>query len=128
MKRLSFVLCAFAAISIQYCAMSAEDDGKHKLVHVVCLKLKDDATPQQIKKLEQDFRALKGKIPEIVSYSGGANISPARSKGLNHCSVLTFKSKKDLETYDAHEAHKSLVASMKDLVVDVCVLDFWEPE
>jgi hypothetical protein len=97
-------------------------------VHVVCLKLKDDATPEQIKKLQQDFRDLKGKIPEIVSYSGGANISPERSKGLNHCSVLTFKSKKDLETYNVSEAHKALVASMKDLVVDVCVLDFWEPE
>lgn len=127
--RRSMVLGAVLALCVQWTAGAAEEAaGKQKLVHVVCLKLKDGAAPEQVKKLEQDFRALKAQIPQIVSYAGGANFNLERSKGLNHCSVLTFKSKEDLEVYAKHAAHVALVASMKDLVVDVCVLDFWEPE
>jgi hypothetical protein len=124
----SLGLCSFvvlAALSFN-CSVHAADAGK-KLVHVVCLKFADNVTPEQIKKIEADFRALKAKIPQIQEYAGGANISTERAKGFQHCSVVAFKSKEDLETYIKHPDHAAFAASLKDVVADVFVMDFWDP-
>ena len=57
--------------------------------------------------MEDAFRALKGKIPEIISYEWGTNVSPEKhDKGFTHGFILTFKSDKDRDTYLVHPAHK----------------------
>ena len=67
MKTLSFLLIIGFIVTV--CALAADAPAKNgKLRHVVAFKFKDTATKQQIKEVEDAFRALKGKIPEIVSY------------------------------------------------------------
>ena len=47
-----------------------------KLQHVVAFKFKEDATNEQIRKVEKAFVALKDKIPEIADLEWGTNNSP----------------------------------------------------
>ena len=66
MKTLSFLLIiGFIVTAYALAADAPAKDGE--LRHVVAFKFKDTATKQQIKEVEDGFRALKGKIPEIVS-------------------------------------------------------------
>jgi len=46
-----------------------------KLQHVVSFKFKPTASADDIKKVEAAFRDLKTKIPEIVTYEWGTNVS-----------------------------------------------------
>jgi stress responsive alpha/beta barrel protein len=101
--------------------------GKTKLVHVVSFKFKDGTAPEKIAALEDAFRALKTQIPEVQSYEGGKNVSKeGKDKGFQHCSVLSFKSAQDLDTYIHSAAHQAFVKMLHDIVDDVFVVDFWE--
>jgi hypothetical protein len=44
--------------------------------HVVHFKFKKEATPEQVKKITEEFAALKGKISEVESLEWGTNSSP----------------------------------------------------
>jgi hypothetical protein len=128
MKSFAMLSCVLTIVLNFNASLHAADGeaGKKKLVHVVCLKFADTVTPEQIKKIETDFRALKAKIPQIIEYAGGANFGTERAKGFAHCSVVAFKSKEDLDTYVKHPDHAAFAASLKDLVADVFVMDFWD--
>lgn len=92
--------------------------------HVVHFKFKKEATPEQIKKVEVEFAALKGKISEVQTLEWGTDISPeGLGDGFTHCWVLTFKDAKARDAYLVHPAHKAFVdvaipAIEKPLVVD----------
>lgn len=100
-----------------------------KLRHVVAFKFKDTATKEKIKEVEDAFRALKGKIPEIVSYEWGTNNSPEKlDKGFTHGFILTFRSEKDRDAYLVHPDHKKFGELVGGLLADVFVIDFWAKE
>lgn len=103
--------------------------GAKKLEHVVALKFKADATPEQIKKVETEFRALKKKISQVVALEWGTDVSPEKkAKGFTHCFILSFASESDRDTYVAHAAHKAFVEILKPVLDDVFVIDFWAQE
>src|SRR4051812_35383298 len=59
------------------------------LRHVVAFKFKSTATQEQIKQIENAFRDLKKKIPQINSYEWGLNNSPEKhNKGMTHGFIL----------------------------------------
>jgi len=96
-----------------------------KVHHVVCLKFKSTATPQDIKKIEEAFSALQDKIPGIEALKWGTNVSKEqRNKGFTHCFVLTFKTEKDRDTYLEHPEHKAFGTLVAPVVDDVFVIDF----
>jgi len=96
------------------------------LRHVVMFKFKDDATAEDVKKVEDAFSALPAQIPEIRDYEWGLNNSPENlNKGLTHCFLVTFHSEEDREIYLPHPAHKEFVEILGPHLDDVCVLDFW---
>jgi hypothetical protein len=100
-----------------------------KLRHVVAFKFKDTATKEKIKEVEDAFRALKGKIPQIVSYEWGTNISPEKlDKGFTHGFILTFKNEKDRDAYLVHPDHKKFGELVGGVLTDVFVIDFWAKE
>ena len=100
-----------------------------KLQHVVSFKFKGTATPQEIKKVEDAFRALKGKIPQISSFEWGTNVSKENhDKGFTHCFIVTFKSEQDRDTYAAHPDHKAFAKDLGPILEDVFVIDFWAKE
>jgi hypothetical protein len=99
---------------------------KSKLRHVVALKFKEGTTPEQIKKVEEAFKALKKKIPQIAALEWGTNNSPEKhDKGFTHCFILTFNSEADRQAYLPHPDHKAFGSVLGPVMADVFVLDYW---
>ena len=109
----------------------AENDtgSKRTLYHVVSLKFKSSATPEQIKAVEIAFAGLKEKIPGITSLQWGTNVSPEKhDKGFTHCFVLTFATEKDRDAYLPHPEHKAFGKVLGPVLADVFVIDFWSQD
>jgi hypothetical protein len=99
------------------------------LRHVVCFKFKPDATPEQIKKVETEFVALKTKIPQISALEWGTNNSPEKlADGFTHCFIVTFNSEADRAAYLPHPEHKKFVDILKPILEKPFVIDFWTKE
>ena len=94
--------------------------------HVVLFKFKDDATPAEVKKVEEAFRKLPSEIKEIKAFEWGTNNSPEKlNNGFTHCFFVSFRSEKDREVYLPHPAHKAFVEILKPVLDKVLVLDYW---
>ena len=95
------------------------------LRHVVIFKFKDSATPAQVKKVEQAFSALPSKIPTIIGYEWGTNVSPENlAQGYTHCFLVTFKNAADRDAYLPHPAHKEFGKVLGPYLDKVLVIDF----
>ena len=93
--------------------------------HVVLFKFKDSATPDQIHAIENAFRELPRKIPGILAYEWGTNISPEnKSEGFTHCFFLTFKDEAARDAYLPHPAHKDFGALLRPHLEKVLVIDY----
>ena len=100
-----------------------------KLQHVVAFKFKDTASKDDVKKVEEAFRALKTKIPQVQKLAWGLNNSPeGLNKGCTHGWILTFNSEEDRNAYLVHPDHKEFGTLVKPLIADVFVLDFWSKD
>jgi hypothetical protein len=105
---------------------AAQQTLGHRLQHVVAFKFLEDATPAQIREIEEAFAALKQKIPEIHHFEWGTNVSPeGLDKGFTHCFILTFQTEKDRDIYLEHPRHKEFVKLVGPVVADAFVIDFW---
>ncbi len=126
MKPLIFSLCIVAMTSLALSAVAAQAPATLGNVnHVVAFKFKPTATAAQIKEVEVAFRALKIKVPQIVSLEWGTNTSPEKlNKGFTHGWVLTFKTDKDRDAYLVHPDHQAFGKLVGPLLDDVFVIDF----
>lgn len=80
---------------------------KTPVKHIVVFKYKSDATPEQIKEVTEAFKALKNKIPGIISFEYGVNNSPEKlNKGFTHIYLLTFEDAAARDAYLPHPEHK----------------------
>ncbi len=99
------------------------------LRHVVCFKFKPEATPEQIKKVETEFVALKSRIPQIAALEWGTDNSPEKlADGFTHCFIVTFKTEADRDAYLPHPEHKKFVEILKPILEKPFVIDFWTKE
>ena len=128
MKTLAF-LCALAVV-ISLSAFAAEKPTKStKLLHVVSIKFKSQATKQQIAEVVDAFRELKKKIHGIEHLEWGTNVSPEKhDKGFTHGFILTFNSEKARDAYLVHPEHKAFGKLLGPILEDVFVLDYWAQE
>ena len=102
---------------------SAADTGVYR--HVVLFKFKDSATPDQVKAVEDAFRALPTKITTITGYEWGTNVSPeGKDDGFTHCFFVTFKDKAGLEVYLPHPDHKAFGTLLRPILDKVLVVDY----
>ena len=95
--------------------------------HVVVFKYKKTATEDQIRRVTDAFRGLKEKIPGIVSFEQGANISTEKKdQGFSHVYLLTFDDVTARDAYLPHPEHKKFGDLLGKLGVleDVFVVDF----
>jgi hypothetical protein len=93
--------------------------------HVVLFKFKDTATPEQIKSVEDAFRALPAKIPAILDLEWGTNMSPEKlDRGFTHCFFLTFKTVADRDAYLPHPDHKAFGEALRPILDKVLVVDY----
>lgn len=96
------------------------------LRHVVLFKFKDSSQPEDIRKVEDAFKALAGKLNVIRDFEWGTNTSPENlNQGLTHCFLLTFSSDKDRDTYLTHPDHKAFGEVLKPHLDKVTVIDYW---
>jgi hypothetical protein len=106
-------------------AMITSAGAAEKLQHVVCFKFKSTASADEIKKVEEAFQALKGKIPLIVALEWGTNVSKEKKdKGFTHCFLLTFKNEQDRDAYVVHPDHKAFGKIVGPVLDDVFVIDY----
>ena len=124
-----FTLCVAIITGLGMLALAAEktaEPKRGKLRHVVAFKFKQDTTKAQIKQVEDAFRDLRKRIPEIAEFEWGINSSPeGKNKGCTHGFILTFGSEKDRDAYLPHPAHKEFGKLVGPLLDDVFVIDFW---
>ncbi len=106
-------------------APAAKDPNLGKVRHVVLFKFKDGTAPEQIKTIEDAFRALPSKIPQIVGYEWGTNNSPeGKSDGFTHCFFLTFNTTQDRDVYLPHPDHKAFGKVLRPHLDKVLVIDY----
>lgn len=96
------------------------------LQHAVFFKFKDDAAAEDVRRIEQAFADLPGKIDTIKAFEWGTNNSPeTHDAGFTHCFLVTFDSEEGRETYLPHPDHKAFVDVLMPVLDKVRVLDFW---
>ena len=131
MKKLFVLGLVIGLVGVAAWAMSVSAEPPKKnphvgqLRHVVLFRFKKDAKPEDIKKVEDAFRELTVKVPGVLRYEWGTNVSPEPlSDGFTHCFVLTFKNGKDRDAYLIHPVHKAFGKMLGPYLDKVMVVDF----
>lgn len=123
MKRI--IVFALTIIAMTTIVTAQNNPGK-LLRHIVLFKFKDGTAAADIKKVEDNFRALPSKIKEIKSLEWGINNSPeSLNQGFTHCFFVTFSTEKDRAVYLPHPAHKAFGEVLHPYLDKVLVLDYW---
>jgi Stress responsive A/B Barrel Domain len=127
MKKISLYLCLVTTIILMSSSFTQAQKKSGKVLrHVVLFKFQDSAKPEDVKKVEDAFIALKGKIKLIKDFEWGTNTSPeGLNQGLTHCFLATFASDKDRDDYLVHPDHKAFVEVLKPHLDKVTVIDYW---
>lgn len=126
MKRNLLLLTLSFIILFGACVSTETRLDKKVLRHVVLFKFTDTSTPEDVKKVEDAFGGLAGKISQIKDYEWGTNSSPENlNQGLTHCFFVTFHSDKDRDDYLVHPDHQAFVEVLKPHLDKVTVIDYW---
>jgi len=128
MKKPALYILLFSILFMTGTVIQAQNKKASPKVlrHVVLFKFKDESKPEDIKKVEEAFIALKGKIKLIKDFEWGLNSSPeGLNQGLTHCFLATFSSDKDRDDYLVHPDHKAFVEVLKPHLDKVTVIDYW---
>lgn len=128
MKKIVLLTCIlFASVASLMAQPASPEKAKAILRHVVLFKFKDQSTESDVKKIEQAFRELPGKISLIKAFEFGVNNSPEKlNQGLTHCFLLSFHSEKDRDAYLVHPAHKAFTDIAGPHIDKVTVVDYWQ--
>ncbi|MBN2113757.1 MAG: Dabb family protein [Acidimicrobiia bacterium] len=96
------------------------------LRHVVLYRWKPETDPERIREIEDAFRALPGKIPQIAGFEWGRDVSvQGLNQGITHCFVVTFASEADRDVYATHPDHLAYIAFSRPHVDTILVLDYF---
>ena len=128
MKQFLFLLLAVgtALILTATTAVAAKKKSGGKLRHVVAFRFKEGTKPEDIRKIEDAFGALKTKIPQVDKYEWGQNISPEKhDRGCTHVFQMTFRSEKDRDEYLVHPDHKAFGQLLGPVLAEAFVVDYW---
>jgi len=123
MKKVLFTLTLLFCMAL----ITPTSQAQSKVLrHVVLFKFKDTSSAADVKKVEDAFVALKGKIQLIKDFEWGTNNSPENlNQGLTHCFLASFASEKDRDDYLVHPDHKAFVEVLKPHLDKVTVIDYW---
>ncbi len=96
------------------------------LRHVVLFKFKDEATDAQVGKIVDAFGELPSKIPSIVEYQWGTDVSiEGKANGFTHCFLVCFADDAGRAEYLPHPDHLAFVELLKPSLDKVTVVDFY---
>lgn len=107
--------------------MSAFQQQKQPVRHIVVFKYKKSASADQIAQVTRAFRELKTRIPGITAFEDGVNNSPeGKNLGFTHVYQLTFESVAARDAYLPHPEHRNFGALLGKLAIleDAFVVDY----
>ena len=122
----SLAVLAFSLASVAAAAdKPATTPQLGKLRHVVLFKFKEGTAAEDVKKIEDAFRALPKKIPQVVAFEWGTDCNvEGLSQDFTHCFLVTFNDATARAIYLPHPAHKAFVAVLKPHLDKVLVIDY----
>ena len=95
--------------------------------HVVMFRWKDGVDDAHVEATARALSALPGLIPQIVTYSYGADLGTAPNT-LDFAVTAQFASVEDYVAYRDHPDHQAFVATyVAPAVDDRCAVQFTEP-
>jgi len=95
------------------------------LRHVVIFQWKPETPEATIRAIEETFSALPGKIPQIIGYEWGRDISvQGFDRDYTHVFVVTVASEADRDIYLPHPDHMDFIALSRPNVEKILVLDY----
>ena len=96
------------------------------LRHVVLFAFKEGTSEADVKAIEDAFRALPKKIPQIKGFEWGTDVSVENlAQGYTHCFFVTFDSEEGRAAYLPHPDHKAFGAVLGPHLEKVLVIDYW---
>ena len=96
------------------------------LRHVVLFRWKPETPAAKTREIEDAFRALPGKIPQIAGFEWGHDVSVGGfSQGYTHCFVVSFHSAADRDVYVPHPDHAAFIALSRPHVDGLLVIDYF---
>lgn len=99
---------------------------KKVLRHVVLFAFKEGTSPEQVKAIEDAFKALPSKIDTIADFEYGTDISPeGKAQGFTHCFLVSFRDEASRDAYLPHAAHQDFVKVLRPHLDKVLVVDYW---
>lgn len=127
MKNFKVTLLVALLVGVSsFLILSPGNSKTGKLRHVVAFKFKPEVTTEQMQRITEDFHALKRKVPQIMEFEGGPDLSLQKKIGkFTHCFIVTVKDEEDLAAYGAHPDHKAFSKSADPLLAEVMVVDYW---
>lgn len=92
--------------------------------HIVLLRWIETATEEQKQDAEKAFHSLAENVPQIQKLVSGADL--ALTQGAHDfAAVLDFRSVEDWRAYQAHEAHKAMIAEyLAPILAERSVIQF----
>lgn len=131
MKLVALLVLSLSIVAISAMALSPspeEDVSEEEVVrHIVVFKYSPDASDEQIQEITDAFRALKDKIPGIVSFEHGVNNSPeGKNQGFTHAYVMTFEDVEARDAYLPHPEHQKFgeLLAESGIFEDAFVVDY----
>jgi hypothetical protein len=106
------------------------------VAHIVVLKFKEEISSEQISQLMQKLVGLKERMPYMLSFSHGTNMSPENLNkgslciyfltclGFNYAFHMTFTSAENRDAYLVDEEHQQIGKTIFGMIDDVVVFDF----
>ena len=120
------VVLAGCFVSVHTNDCATEGNSERVLRHVVLFKFKDGTSSQQVREIENAFRALPSKIDTICNFEWGTDVSVENlQQGFTHCFLVTFRSEADRAEYIPHPAHKEFGRMLGPHIDKVLVVDYW---
>ncbi len=104
MKRMFLTLLTAALLSAGY--LLAADAAPNTVIHVITVKWKADAKPEQIEKALKLVADLPNQYPNVITHVWTKPIKKQVPEGFNHIIVMEFKSEDSLKNYVDSPAQK----------------------
>lgn len=123
----AMLLLSIALFTAAAAAVAFRADEDRPVRHVVVFKFSADATSDQVAEITDAFRGLKDKVPGILSFEHGANMSPeGKDQGFTHVYTLTFENAAARDGYLPHPDHAAFGKLLRGsgIFEDVFVVDY----
>ena len=123
LKKMLIAVLGLVTVSMVFgCATIQKGKG---VEHIVLVKLKPDATQEEIKAFTLALLSLADEVPGIVEISAGVNSSPEdQNKGYNYGIIVSFADGAARDVYLTHPNHIKVGKEYISLIEDLLIVDF----